>query len=269
MTTLGYNRRMSRYLQSLPRFAHTSHRGGSLLAPENTLVAFRQAAQTWRTDVLELDVQLSRDGHVVVIHDETLDRTTSGQGPVAALTLEELRRLDAGFHQPAWRGKGAVIPTLQEVLTQFPRHHLNIELKIAGDALREAFSAVITQAGAVDRVCIGHVDAAEALQLRQRLPHCAYWCPEAPLLDFFQCSRGGDPLPPLPEFQVLSLPSEYMGYPVIDEKLVADAHGLGKAVHVWTVNDAALMDQLMSLGVDSIITDRPDLLRQRMDARGW
>lgn len=257
------------YLRSLPRFAHTSHRGGSKLAPENTLAAFRMAVEKYRTDVLELDVQLSRDGHVVVIHDEIVDRTTDGRGPVSSMTLAELQKLDAGAKTPGWAGKGAVIPTLREVLRAFPGHHVNIELKTAGDALREAFATLVTDEKALDRVCIGHVDDDEHARLRERLPTCTFWAPQAAVLAFFQASRGGETLPALDGIHVLSLPHEYMGYPVIDRKLVEDAHASRLAVHVWTVDEPGLMDQLMDFGVDSIITDRPDLLRERMTARGW
>ena len=103
-----------------------AHRGGSKLAPENTMAAFRRAVDWWGADMLELDVRLTRDGHVVVIHDATLDRTTDGEGPVAERTLDEIHALDAGyrFEDPdggrSFRGTGVVVPRFEEVLMAFP-----------------------------------------------------------------------------------------------------------------------------------------------------
>ncbi|HZG41378.1 MAG TPA: glycerophosphodiester phosphodiesterase family protein, partial [Longimicrobium sp.] len=106
------------FLRGLRPTLHISHRGGAALAPENTLDAFRLAVERYRTDMLELDVHLTRDGEWVVAHDDTLERCTDGTGPLAALTLAELRRLDAGFgFSPdegrtfPFRGRGARIPT--------------------------------------------------------------------------------------------------------------------------------------------------------------
>ncbi|MBI5497927.1 MAG: glycerophosphodiester phosphodiesterase [Deltaproteobacteria bacterium] len=260
---------MKPYLASLPRHAHTSHRGGSLLAPENTLAAFRQAVERWDTDVLELDVRPTRDGAVVVFHDETLERTTNGTGPVCEHSLAQLQALDAGHHLAGWRGRGAVVPTLQEVLEAFPGKHVNIELKEGADAFLEAFAVVVEGAGAVDRVCVGHVDEERAHALRARLPECATFFPQDPLLRFFSATRAdGEPLPDEP-WDVLSLPLEYLGLRVVDARLVEAAHRAGKAVHVWTVDDPGDMHALWDLGVDSILTDRPDVLRAVMQARGY
>lgn len=259
---------MARYAETLPRFAHTSHRGGSLVAPENTLVAFRQSVQAWRTHVLELDVQPSRDGQVVVIHDDRVDRTTNGQGKVADHTLEQLRQLDAGWHLPAYRGTGVTIPTLQEVLTEFPDMHINIELKDGTDAFLALFAAEIGRHGAEERVCIGHVQEERSTALRALLPRCAFWFPQEAAARAVMASKAGMGIPPQEPWEVLSLPLVFHGMEVIDAALVRDAHARGKPVHVWTVDEETTMERLMDFGVDSIITDRPDLLRSVMDRRG-
>ncbi|MEW5852014.1 MAG: glycerophosphodiester phosphodiesterase [Myxococcota bacterium] len=258
---------MKPYLRTLPRFAHTAHRGGALVAPENTLAAFQQAVRKWRTDILELDVRPSREGHVMVIHDDTLDRTTNGRGPVSALTLRELQALDAGWHMPGWRGQGVTIPTLEEVLRAFPDKHINIELKVGDAEFQDAFAALIRRRDAVERVCIGHVDVERAAELQTRLPQCAYWYPEEAVMLFVMSSRGGAELPREERFDLLSIPWEFGGTEVVDRKLVEDAHALGKALHVWTVDERPMMEKLMDLGVDGILTDRPDLLRDVMSAR--
>ena len=122
-----------------------AHRGGAMLAPENTLPAFRSATTEWRADMLEMDVRLTRDGHVVVIHDASVERTTDGTGLVADLTLEEIRSLDAGYRfvddagRYPFRAKGVVVPTVEEVLVALPDVWVNIEAKepdVAGPLVR-------------------------------------------------------------------------------------------------------------------------------------
>jgi glycerophosphoryl diester phosphodiesterase len=260
---------MKPYLQALPRHAHTSHRGGSLLAPENTLPAFAQAVEKYGTHVLELDVQPCADGAVMVFHDDDLDRTTNGHGPVRAQTQAALQALDAGWHHPAWRGKGATIPTLSQVLETFPRHAINIELKQGDDAFVDAFAKVIERHHAVDRVCIGHVEEDRSQFIQARLPRCCFWYPQAAIMAFFSGVKGYGPMPAAVPWDVLSVPLEHGGMRVVDQAFVDAAHALHKVVHVWTVDDVPLMEELWSLGVDSILTDRPDLLRDVMDRRGW
>ena len=121
------------YLAGAPMLV--AHRGGSRLAPENTMAAFRAAVETWEADMLEMDVHLTRDGEVVVIHDDTVDRTTDGVGPVSSFTFAELRRLDAGYRfvdpegRPSFRAQGVEVPRFEEVLTAFPRVRMNVEAK--------------------------------------------------------------------------------------------------------------------------------------------
>ncbi len=108
------------YLAGAPMFV--AHRGGSRLAPENTMEAFRAAVEDWGVDMLEMDAHLTRDGEVVLIHDPTVDRTCDGSGPVGDMTLSELQSLDAGFHfrdlegKPSYRGLGVPVPRFEDVL---------------------------------------------------------------------------------------------------------------------------------------------------------
>ncbi|MCK5689781.1 glycerophosphodiester phosphodiesterase, partial [Myxococcota bacterium] len=120
-----------------------AHRGASMQAPENTFMAF-ELATTLGAHVLELDVYLSRDGEVVVFHDETLERTTNGEGPLAALSLNELQALDAAYHfktqqgENPFRNRGIFMPRLVEVLRAFPEMSFNIESKGKDPALVDA-----------------------------------------------------------------------------------------------------------------------------------
>ena len=133
--------------------AFLAHRGGSALAPENTLPAYENGLRLG-ADALELDIHYSRDGEIVVFHDDTLDRTTNGSGPLAALTLADLRRLDAGYHfMPdggktfPWRGKGVTIPTLREVFERFPQTRVNIEMKVNDAEGERRLARLLTENG--------------------------------------------------------------------------------------------------------------------------
>ena len=120
------------YLSGTPLLV--AHRGGAKLAPENTLLSFQRAVEWWRADILEMDVRLTSDGHVVVIHDATVNRTTDGAGLVADLNLDEICKLDAGYNfedltgQYSFRGQGVTVPTFEEVLTALPHTRMNLSL---------------------------------------------------------------------------------------------------------------------------------------------
>src|SRR5919107_1144475 len=137
-----------------------AHRGASGLAPENTLEAFRLAVQSGAGG-LELDVHLTRDGHIVVIHDPTLDRTTNTSGAVAGMTLDELREADAGYNfspdggdTHPYRGLELRIPTLAEVLREFPGVVLNIDMKADRPGIEAAVLEVLREADAVRRALV-------------------------------------------------------------------------------------------------------------------
>lgn len=255
------------YLETLPHRVHISHRGGSGLLPENTMIAFADAVGRWRTDVLELDVRPSADGAVMVFHDETLERTTDGDGPLSGRTRAQLEALDAGHHHPGFRGRGAKIPTFEEVLAAFPEQHLNVELKEGDDAFLDAFVALVRRFGAEHRVCVGHVDDARSLALMARLPEAAAWYPQGAATRFVMAVRSAEEPSDDEPWDVLALPHRLGDAWVVDAALVAAAHAHGRYVHTWTVDDPDEMNVLFDAGVDGIMTDRPDVLRAVMRAR--
>lgn len=248
-----------------------AHRGGSALAPENTVAAFRQAVERWNVDLIELDVRASADGHCVVIHDATVDRTTNGTGDVAALTLAALRELDAGHTFSAdggashpFRGQGVRIPTFDEVLEAVPETPLIVEVK-AADAQRPLLDA-IRRYGAEQRVIpsgeraadrtLFHdypgVSGASSEQMR------AYYIKHRLRLGrFFR-----------PGFDTCQVPEVWEGRRVVTPALVRDLHRHGVVIHVWTVDDAADMHRLLDWGVDGLVTDRPDVLERVLVERG-
>lgn len=138
-----------------------AHRGGAKIAPENTLLAFEHGLKAG-AGVLELDVHLTRDGHLVVIHDDTVNRTTDGSGRVREMTLSEIKSLDAGYQFPPYggvahpyRGKGVTVPTLEEVYREFPDVPINVEIKAEGrsGAVEEVWR-LIKEAGASKRTLV-------------------------------------------------------------------------------------------------------------------
>ena len=241
-----------------------AHRGGAALRPENTIEAFDHGIACG-ADGLEFDVHLSKDGVVVVHHDDTLERTTSGSGRISDHTVAELATVDAGWHfgndgSYPFRGRGIGIPTMRDVLRRYPTAPLIIELKVSGSRLARSVVDEIRAAGAVDRVAIGsfYPDALHAVRAYE--PAIATGAAKeetrwALYRSWVGMSIGATPYQ---EFQV----PEWSGLtPIVTRRFVEAAHRAGIPVKVWTVNAVEAMRRLVSIGVDALITDRPDLAR--------
>ncbi len=252
-----------------------AHQGGGLLAPENTLLAFEQGVACG-ADALELDIQTTSEGEIIVLHDPTVDRTTNGTGPVAAYTLAELRRLDAGYHFTAdggktypYRGQGLTIPTLREVLERFPQTRINIDLKESSPARERHLWELIQEFHAEDRVLVacasGHAPIVRFRKYSEgRVATAASaWEIRLFLLSMFGHVSRWLRLP----YDALQVPELYGSTRVISPALVQTAHQCGLEVHVWTVNDRPSMERLLAMGVDGIMTDRPDILAQVLAER--
>ncbi len=250
--------------------ALVAHRGGSKLAPENTLLAFGQAIERYQSDQLEMDVRLSRDGVPVIFHDEWLDRTTNGEGPVADLCIAELQRLDAGhqFTRDAgrsfpFRGMGIKIPTLDEVLEAFSTPMM-MELKTPNPDCRRAVIESLRCHHAIDRVCLGAENDTAALDLAAELPEVCRFFPRGASHTFLAHVLSGR-RPDVGPFDVMALPYEQVIEPRIAQPLLEAAHALGLLVQVWTVDDPSAMRVCLRLGFDGVISDRPDELRRIID----
>lgn len=263
-------------------FLRTGHRGARGLAPENTLAGFGRA-RTAGIDMVELDVQLSQDGEVVVVHDPTVDRTTDWAGPgpgrVAALPYAELARLDAGHaftpdggQTFPYRGAGARIPRLEEALEAFPDLLFTIELKTAHPEL-VARTAAIVRRGAPGRAVLASSEHAALRAVRREAPELVTSFSGREVRDFYLLSCVG--LAGLlfrSPASVIQAPqwSDHergRGLQLITPRLLRAAHASGRALHVWTVNEVEAMRALIALGVDGITTDRPDLLAEALGAR--
>lgn len=242
-----------------------AHRGGAALRPENTVAAFDHG-MSCGADGLEFDVRLSRDGTVVVHHDDTLERTTGSPGAVSDLTAAELSRLDAGYtFQPfdgnagfPFRGQGIRIPTLREVLARYPAARCIIELKVNDPELARRTIDEVRRASAVDRVALGSfywrvLQAARAYE--PRIPTGASQ-EETRWALYRSWVRWPLGRTAYREFQV---PEQSGLNTVVTPRFIGHAHRSGLPVKVWTVNTEPDMRRLLGWGADAIISDRPDL----------
>jgi glycerophosphoryl diester phosphodiesterase len=227
-----------------------AHRGASGTAPENTLPAFRRAEELG-ADMIELDVQLTRDGHPVVIHDRTLDRTTSGRGAVRRRTLEEIAALDAG----AWFGRafaGTRVPRLDQVLSAVGIR-INVELKAAGDdGLERQVLDTVERAGALGRVVFSSFDAASLARLRalsEAADLAVLWAGRSISRAVGLAGRVGARSLHLRTSRVVAA-------------AIATGHASGLAVRVWTVNALAEFVRLTDAGADGVFTDNPERFLQ-------
>jgi glycerophosphoryl diester phosphodiesterase len=234
-----------------------AHRGGSALRPENTELAFDHGLSLG-ADGLEFDVHLSRDGVVVVHHDATLDRTTNARGPLAALTADELARVDAGYHMPGYRGHASGIPTLRGVLRRYASCRILIEMKVNEPELARRTIDEIRVAGAVDRAALGSFGTRVLRAARAYEPRIATGASreETRLALYRSWCRWPVRKPPYKAFQVPEMAGRTR---VVSPRFVRDAHQAGVRVDVWTVDEEADMRRLLSWGVDGIISDRPDV----------
>lgn len=237
-----------------------AHRGASHAAPANTLAAFRTAVDLG-ADGIEFDVHLSKDGKIVVIHDFAVDTTTDGHGLVRDKTLAELQELDAGrWFAPAFAGQR--IPTLQQVTDAVGRDLLlNIELKVAGlqdDGLAAAVVHHVERNHLGDRVVISSFSRLAVRRVKRIAPHLAVGWLYGPARDRFMLKSGSRTL------QQCEALHPY--YSMVDAEYKRWATARNYRVHVWTVDDPAEMQRLARLGVDMIITNRPDLLRGLLPA---
>jgi glycerophosphoryl diester phosphodiesterase len=251
-----------------------AHRGASARAPENTLEAFRLAVEEGAGG-LELDVHATRDGEIVVIHDATVNRTTDGSGAVAGMTLEELRRLDAGYRFSPdggrtfpYRGRGTRIPTLAEVYAQFPDVRVNADIKETRAGTEEVVLRVIRRAAAEVRTLVASNHHAVVRRFRRASGgriRTAASRREIAAFYLMSCSR----LEALgrPAYDALQVPVEHKGITLVTPRFLGAAHSRDVRVDVWTINDAAEMRRLWDLGVDGVMTDRPGVLASLLEER--
>jgi glycerophosphoryl diester phosphodiesterase len=240
----------------LPRPFAFAHRGGSLEAEENTMPAFERAISLGFTHV-ELDVHATRDGVVVIHHDETLERMAGDGRAIADLDWSELRRVTT-------RG-GARVPQLDELLSSFPDLFVNIEPK--SERVLAPLAALLHRHEAVSRIGIGCFNPRRTARICALLGGKVAWSPAHGGVLRLWVSGWGFPAGRF-GFPMVQVPTHFHGIPVVTRRFVEAAHARGIQVHVWTVDEETEMQRLLDMGVDALMTDRPSVLRAVMERRG-
>ncbi|SDZ30163.1 glycerophosphoryl diester phosphodiesterase [Evansella caseinilytica] len=257
-----------------------AHQGGEHLAPSNTLAAFEQARELG-ADVLEFDVHMTKDGHLVAIHDATVDRTTDGNGRVNELTLAEIKSLDAGYSfqdlhgEYSYRGAGITIPAVEEIFAEFNEMKMVIELKATNDPklyqpMIEKFWELIETYRMHERVLIASFDQEmidSYMQVSEGKTAVSGGREEIrKFVIYHKLFLNGLYRPSVDAIQI---PTEEGRFNLKDKKLLRGAKRLGMDVHYWTINDKETMRELLKLGADGIVTDRPDLLLEVLNEEGY
>jgi glycerophosphoryl diester phosphodiesterase len=240
-----------------------AHRGGAahpeLVGLENTMEAFRHAADLGYR-YLETDVQSTRDGHLLAFHDATVERTTDGTGRIGDLTLAQVGSLRVA--------RRAGVPRLEDLLEELPDARLNIDLK--APSCVDPIVALLERTGVHDRVCIGSFHEPTLRRFRRHVSRpvaTSVGVATVAALRFAPWPRAvaarlGD------NGAVLQVPLRNRGVTVLDRRLLELAHATGRHVHVWTLDEADEIERVLDMGVDGVITDRTDVLRDVLRARG-
>ncbi len=257
------------YYQNAPRTMVIAHQGGDGLWPSNTLFAFEHAADLG-VDVLEMDIHMTKDGVLVVSHDETVDRLTDGEGLIKEKTLAEVQGFDAAYDwsplddgaEFPYRGQGITIPTLESVFERFPEYRMNIEIKQAEPSIAQPFCDMIRANNMQDKVLVASFKDEALAEFRETCPEVATSGSRGQIkpLIYMHLAFLGRLYPP--NFSAVQLPIEDSGITLLTRRFVNMAHARGLWVDAWTIDDPAEMRMLIDIGVDGIITDRPDLLME-------
>lgn len=255
------------YYQNAPRPMVIAHQGGDGLWPSNTLFAFEHAAELG-VDVLEMDIHMTKDGVLVVSHDETVDRLTDGEGLIKEKILAEVQSYDAAYDwsplddgaEFPYRGQGITIPTLESVFERFPDYRMNIEIKQAEPSIAKPFCDLIRAHDMQDKVLVASFKDEALAEFREICPEIATSGSRGQIKPFIYMHLAflGRLYPP--NFSAVQLPIEDSGITLLTSRFVKVAHARGLWVDAWTIDDPAEMQMLIDIGVDGIITDRPDLL---------
>jgi len=265
-------------------FNHTrplviAHQGGELLAPSNTMAAFQNAANMG-VDVLETDIHITKDGHLVTIHDASVDRTTNGKGKIEDLTLAEIQDLDAGYHfknlegNHNFRGKGVYIPTVEEMFQTFKDIKIEIEIKDDNppERIKEIASKLwdlIVEYQMEEKILIGSFDQ-DILNTFDRYAkgRVALSAGRQEVKNFVVTHKFLLRNLYVPHVDAFQVPVEDSGFDLTDQRLIDGAHRLGMEIHYWTIDDPDTMEKLIDSGADGILTNRPDLLLKLIEEKG-
>jgi len=242
----------------LSDFMVIGHRGARGYAPENTVPSFEKGIEC-KANMIEFDVRLTRDSHIVIMHDATVDRTTNGTGLVSQLTLKEIKKLDVG----AWfspKFKGTKVPTLEEAIASIKgKAKLDIEIKkdsYSNEAIEEKLVGEVLKNNILDDTVVSSFDLSSLERIKEIEPHLGVG---------FLFSQDYDFRQGLKEILRIGGEAIHPGYLHLTAHLVSEAHSRGILVRAWNPNDKEQMGKLIEIGVDGIGTDFPDILRSLVE----
>lgn len=238
------------------------HRGSAGDMPENTFPSFDKALKDG-ADVLETDIHITKDGHLVLSHDEALERCTNGAGNIKDHTLAEIKQLDAAYNFSPdggktfpYRGKGVTIPTLQEAFRRYPGVRFNIDMKMRDDALVKSFADLVKAEGRATTVIAGsfnHVTMTKFRAYAQEIGINVLTCSSMAEITATVLSQKA-PVNPLMAFES---PTKKAKRDILPPALIDTLHAAGHVVVPWTIDDPAEIDKLLKAGVDGIISNYP------------
>ncbi|GAB4577661.1 MAG: glycerophosphodiester phosphodiesterase [Anaerolineales bacterium] len=234
--------------------------------PGDTML-FLENAAALGVDVLEMNVNMTRDGQIVLNHDIMIDDTTDGTGTISELTLAEVQAFDAAYDWTQddgatypYRGQGIVIPTLEEVFQTFPNYPMIVEIKQEAPSMAQPLCDLIRKYGMETKVIVPSFSDVAMSEFRAACPEVATAASAGEVRQFVYLSFALLSNPVRPPYVAMQVPIESAGIRVITPGFVANAHRRGLQIHAWTINDPEEMQMLIEMGVDGIMTDRPDML---------
>jgi len=254
-----------------------AHRGDSAAVPENSMLSMRGAIEIG-VDVLETDLQLTKDKEFVLFHDDDLIRATGQKGRICDYTLEELLDIDVGHtftHDGGntfpFRGKGLTLLTLRDAFAEFPDMRFNLDIKDEDLEAPSLLAKEIRSHGREDSVIVASFHDSQLERFRKALPTVATSAHPGEVKRFVTGLKLHvlRLLVRAPIYRAFQVPIKYGKTTVINSRFVQAAHDRDIAVHVWTINDAPTMKWLVNLGVDGIFTDEPNLLRSVLQESGF
>ncbi len=254
-----------------------AHQGGNGIWPGDTLYAFEKAVEIG-ADVLEMDAHITKDSQIVLMHDENIDRTTDGTGLIEALTLSELKQLDAAYQWSndegktfPYRGQGIQVPTLEELFQKFPQMRYVIEIKLTQNPIDKPLCDLIRKYDMQDKVMIASFHDTAMQNFRATCPESATSASRAEVTKFVLLGKvflSGFIAPQYQSLQPPYDPEQSLNIPVMTKRFIREAHAKNVKVEPWTVDDPELMKQYIEWGVDGIMTNRPDLMIQILKEMG-
>ena len=257
------------YYEGADRPLVIAHQGGDGVWPGDTMYAFEKAVEIG-ADVLEMDAHITKDGQIVLMHDETVDDTTDGTGLIEEMTLDELKQLDAAYDWSndggqtfPYRGQGIQIPTLAELFEKFPQMRYVIEIKLTENPIDKPFCDLIRQYNMQDKVLVASFHDEAMQKFRETCPEVATSASRGEVTKFVLLGKvflSGLVAPGYESIQPPFDPKDSKNIPIMTKRFIREAHAKNIAVEPWTVDDPQLMEQYIEWGVDGIITDRPDIM---------